>query len=677
MNELAPAPFSPDRSWRSLFSIGLFLTLLALLILTPFSIMAQERVIRVARVSLVEGDVNFRRAQDKRDEWFEATANLPLDENDQVYTGSNGRSEIQLTGGNLVRLSLDTNLKLAQFNNATMQFALSIGTATFRIGNLDRRKLQTVDASEADNDQPIYFEVDSPVVAITLLREGNYRINVAPDGTTELIVRRGAAEVFNKELGTIPVKEGRRIIVEGADSTLYQVRKLDDKDDWDRWNERRDEELFARAEYRSIRHVPASIPGVYDLDLHGDWYEAPGYGWVWSPRIVAAGWAPYRTGSWRWYSSYGWTWIGYEPWGWVPYHYGRWAYWSNRWCWVPQVSFGGSFGWSWSPALVAFYGSRGGYRDGFSDGYRRGYRDGAYDWIGWVPLGPGEHPRGSVAGGRGPVLIERASMLRNYTAPGGVSGVEGRDFDRARVLVRNVVAEPSRAGAGRSVEVLPVQLDQFKPKDVEAPKAVQIPRSSTGRDLNAPVVVRRSPVPTTVETSGTVQTEGSRPTRETSGRSRPVGEMPARAGEAGSGSAASTSSGGERIARPSRAVEFTPAERPLPPTRSTQSGAAAGAAGPRREQSAPAPARSEAPRRVEQPAAPPRIERPAPSRSEEPRRIERPEGTPRPSSPPPPPRPERQAQPSQERQAQPSPERSREGSAPARSAPPTKKPDAD
>lgn len=672
MHEVAPAPQStPERG--SYFGIGLALCLM----LMTITVSAQERAIRVARVSLVEGDVNFQRSQDKRDEWFEATPNLPLDENDQVYTSSNGRTEIQLTGGNVVRLTRDTNLKITQFNNATMQFALSIGTATFRIGNLDKRKLQTVDASQADNDQPIYFEVDSPVVAMTLLREGTYRINVADDGTTELIVRRGAAEIFNKELGTISVKEGRRIIVEGTDSSLYQVRKLDDKDDWDRWNERRDEELFARAEYRSIHYVPAYIPGVYDLDVYGDWYEAPGYGWVWSPRVVAAGWAPYRTGTWRWYPAYGWTWVAYEPWGWVPYHYGRWAFWSNRWCWVPHISVGFSFGWSWSPALVAFYGR--GYRDGFNAGYRRGYRDGAFDWIGWVPLAPGEHPHGSVVAGRGPILIERASSLRNYTVPGGVSGLDGREFERSRVVVRNVTGEPARSGASRSADVV-VRLDEVKPRDAEAPRVVRVARSTTGRDLSSPVVVRRTPVVTPGETGA--PDNAARPTRDADAAGRAVRDLPSRAGEASSG--ASTS---ERVSRPVRAAEFTPAERPLPPrspeSRVPRSESTPTDANPstRREQSYPPPTRSEAPRRVEQPV-PGRTERQVPVRPVEPRRIDRQESTPRPSSPPPAPRPERQAQPSPERQSQPAPskesqpapDRSRE-SAPSRGAQP-KKPDA-
>jgi hypothetical protein len=574
---------------------------------------AQERVLRVARVSLIEGDVNFQRSQDKRDEWFEATINLPLHENDQIYTGPNGRTEVQFTGGNLVRLSHDTNFRITQFNNATMQFALSIGTATFRIDNLDKRRLQTVDASQVDNDQPIYFEVDSPVVAVTFLREGSYRINVADDGTTEVIVWHGAAEVFNKELGTIPLKEGRRIVVEGKDSSLYQVRKVDDKDEWDHWNERRDQELFARAEYRSIHYVPAYIPGVYDLDYYGDWIEAPGYGWVWCPRAVSNGWAPYRQGNWSWYPSYGWTWVGYEPWGWVPYHYGRWAYWSNRWCWVPHVSFGFSFGWSWSPALVAFYGA---------PGYGRGHRNGAYNWVGWVPLAPGEPSRNVESSGRQPVTIERTTMLRNYTAPGGVSGVDGGEFARPRVVVRDVLTEPGRTGSSRGVEILPVTVEDVKPTAEEAPRTVQIARSSTGRDLNSTVVVRR-------EANGEAQAVTT---------------------ERG-GSAGRPASTFESSLRSSRTPEFSPAERPVAPTgeRRAQRAESAGASGgsaPRREDTPTTVPRAGSERRVEQPS----MERPSPPASE-PRRVERHESSPRQVSPDP--RPEKQAQPAPDRAPQP------------------------
>src|SRR5262249_24562917 len=121
------------------------------------------------------------------------------------------------------------------------------------------------------------------------------RINVLEDGSTEVIVRNGQAEVYNKEIGTIDIKKGRRAIIEEPD--YYKIAKLEDKDDWDRWNDRRDDDLFSRVDtYRSSRYVPAALPGVYDLDYYGEWLETPDYGWVWSPRNVALGWAPYRAG---------------------------------------------------------------------------------------------------------------------------------------------------------------------------------------------------------------------------------------------------------------------------------------------------------------------------------------------------------------------------------------------
>ena len=138
------------------FALLSIVTMIALSSATP-PVAGQEKILRVARVSLIEGEVNFQRSQDKRDEWFEATINLPLHENDQIYTGANGRAEIQFTGGNLVRLSNGTNFRITQFNNATMQFALSIGTATFRLDNLDKRRLQTVDAAQIDDNQPVKY----------------------------------------------------------------------------------------------------------------------------------------------------------------------------------------------------------------------------------------------------------------------------------------------------------------------------------------------------------------------------------------------------------------------------------------------------------------------------------------------------------------------------------------
>ena len=574
--------------------------------------LAQEQIIRVARISLIEGDVSYQRANDQRDAWFDVTINMPLNESDQVYTGANGRTEVQLTGRNIVRLDRDTNLKITQFTTGTTQLALSVGTAIFRIDSLDRRQFQVVDARDSRSDDPVYFEVDTPKVAVTLLKEGLYRINVREDGTTEVIVRRGAAEVYNQEIGSIAIKQGRRVVVEGNDPNYYQIARLEEKDNWDRWNDRRDEELSARNEVLSSRYVPVGVPGLYELDRYGEWYSTPDYGYVWSPSAMPIGWAPYRTGYWGWYPAYGWTWISYEPWGWAPYHYGRWAYYRSRWCWVPHGGFSGGFSWSWSPALVTFYGFGGGnyrrgYRDGFADGYRTGYRNGAYDWVGWVPLAPGEHYYGHTTVINNTTVNNRIveprtiESLRNYSAPGGVTGLEGRQFTSSRVVVNNPTPLPRNVDPGRQLGPVPVRGDAFKPAQTESPRTNRVVSESASRLISAPVVTRRAPS-VAVPSGATRAVEGGVPTLRGTGpvpggevNRAPRRDLPTREGsrEVSPGRAtarerstttdSTTSPAGrvvspgsgeterstERRYEPSRRPDYRPAERPIAPRRDT------------------------------------------------------------------------------------------------------------
>src|SRR6185369_9675195 len=91
---------------------------------------------------------------------------------------------------------------------------------------------------------------------------------------------------------------------------------------------------------------------------------------------VAADWAPYRAGHWVWVDPWGWNWVDDAPWGFAPFHYGRWAYVSTRWGWVPgPVEVAPVY----APALVAFVGG-GGFGVNVSVGGP----------IGWFALGPGD-----------------------------------------------------------------------------------------------------------------------------------------------------------------------------------------------------------------------------------------------------------------------------------------------
>jgi Family of unknown function (DUF6600)/FecR protein len=687
----APGKFSRRRAQR-IATAGLFLVALCSLAL------ADDPIFRVARISLVEGEVSYQRANDSRKDWFDATLNQPLDESDQLYSGSDGRAEIQLSGRNIVRIDRDTNLRFTQFNTGVIQMSLPIGSAYFRIDSLDKRQFQVVDANDAGVNDPVYFEVDTPTVAVTFIKEGVYRLNVRDDGSTEVIVRQGQAEVYNQEIGTIVVKKGRRIMVEASDA-FYRVASLEDKDNWDRWNDRRDDDLFSRMNSsHSARYIPVAIPGVYDLDNYGEWIEMPEYGWMWCPRGVAPGWAPYRDGYWRWYPLYGWTWISYEPWGWAPYHYGRWAYVRNRWCWAPFVNIGLGFDWRWRPHHVVFFGWGGrynrGYSDGYYDGYWDGFRDGQYGWLAWCPLSPRDRHYGPRRN------APRLEALGNFREPGGVSGTDARRFTSGRVVIsrdvlnapvppREVITAPlrgERGGERGPAAPALVRNEDLKPLQAVAPtRNDTVTRGRVARRIEAPVIMRRIPV----DASGAIRSResaapsGSLPTRD--GQSRDGRVTPGRSDDSNASSPTRISNG--RIERPSRTPDYRPAERgAAPPPRSRDIDRNSPDRGIERGNESNHPPRDESPSRNEKrsddsprrydPPSRPRSERSeSPRESAPPREIRRadpppshnpsppPQSAPsRPSSPPPapsrpsspPPAPERPSSPPPARESAPS-----------------------
>jgi hypothetical protein len=316
----------------------------------------QDPPSRVARISYLHGAVSFQASG--AGEWGNAVLNRPVTVGDRLWTDAKARAELQ-AGDAMVHLNASTALSFLNLDDRTVQMRMAEGAMNFRVRELREGEL---------------YEVDTPNLAFTVIHAGAFRVDVNEAGDfTGVSVFRGEGEVTAGGR-SYKVREGERAEFRGTDKLEYNISTAPRADKFDRWAMERD----LRSEHSSSsRYVSRDVIGYEDLDDYGTWRDTSGYGYVWYPRTVAIGWAPYRYGHWAWIEPWGWTWVDYEPWGFAPFHYGRWAYVGGMWGWCPGPVRARSI---YAPALVAFVG---GARWGVSVGIGGGP-------VGWFPLGYGE-----------------------------------------------------------------------------------------------------------------------------------------------------------------------------------------------------------------------------------------------------------------------------------------------
>jgi hypothetical protein len=343
----------------------------------------------VARVSWIRGDVSTQRGDNG--EWVAAIVNTPISQDDRISTGDKSRAELQLDYADTLRMSDRVTVKIATLTRSQILLQVGEGLTTYTVSR----------GAEASS------EIDTPNASIRPYGgEGEFRILVNSDAETEVIVRRGSADISTPQ-GSTRVDAGQMISIAGTDNPQYKVAQAPSRDDWDNWNSDRNR-TFANSE--GPRRTNRYYTGSEDLDPYGRWTTVPDYGQVWVPN-VAAGWAPYRAGRWVWQPYFGWTWVSYEPWGWAPYHYGRWLPYGAGWAWWPgPVAAYPAYYPVWAPAYVSFFGWGGG---GFGVGVGFGF---GFGHVGWLPCGPGDwyHPWYGRYGGRYNVVNVRNVTVNNF-----------------------------------------------------------------------------------------------------------------------------------------------------------------------------------------------------------------------------------------------------------------------
>src|SRR5213080_4080847 len=324
---------------------------------------------RVARLSYASGTVSFNPGG--TDDWVSAVVNRPITTGDKLWTDNGARAELHI-GSAAIRLSGNTGFSFLNLDDRMAQIRLTEGTLNLRVRHLEQ-------------DESI--EVDTPNLAFSILRPGNYKINVNEAGdSTFVVVREGEGEVTGggSAYAIHPRETGTFSGTEQLDADIQRFG--DNDDDFDHWCGDRD-----RREDRSqsSRYVSSDVIGYEDLDDNGGWRTVPEYGTVWFPHTTVVGWAPYRYGHWVWISPWGWTWVDDEPWGFAPFHYGRWVVVGGVWGWVPcapRAVVGVAYVRPvYAPALVAWVGG-----PHFSVGIGVGGGGGGGVGVAWFPLAPRE-----------------------------------------------------------------------------------------------------------------------------------------------------------------------------------------------------------------------------------------------------------------------------------------------
>lgn len=171
----------------------------------------------VARLSVIQGNVSTQRGDNG--EWVAATVNTPVAVGDRVSTGPDGRAEIQLDSANVLRLSSNATVKIANITRENIQVQVGQGLVTYAV----------VRPGEAN------AEIDTPNAAVHPDGPGEYRIQVNSDSETDAIVREGSADVTEPQ-GSTHVNAGQLITIQGTDNPQYKTESAPSEDAWDSWN---------------------------------------------------------------------------------------------------------------------------------------------------------------------------------------------------------------------------------------------------------------------------------------------------------------------------------------------------------------------------------------------------------------------------------------------------------
>jgi len=202
--------------------ITLMIFLAALFIMPSYS---YPENLGAVRLSLIEGDVQIH--TEDTSEWVGAVINMPLSEGDRVWVPEEGRAEILLNDGTVLRLRENSALDILRIEDHSYQFYLDAGHAYVNLRGPKGHRVQ----------------LDTPVSSIRTYDRGIFRVDIPDDRSSDISVEEGFVNAETKK-GSTTVNEGYTLSIRGDD--YADLHPLGPSNGWTRWNEERDRALYEK-----------------------------------------------------------------------------------------------------------------------------------------------------------------------------------------------------------------------------------------------------------------------------------------------------------------------------------------------------------------------------------------------------------------------------------------------
>ncbi|HXW93569.1 MAG TPA: FecR family protein [Terriglobales bacterium] len=274
---------------------------------------------RIVRLSDAQGDVQIDRNTGQGYE--KAFLNFPITQGAKIRTWENGRAEVEFEDGSTLRLTPQTSIAIPQ---------LSLRDSG---GKLSEVRLEAgtiyVNFFAAADDE---FDLTFAREKLALKRASHMRITLG-DAEAVVAVFKGEVEVVTPT-GPVEVAKGHAASFDLA-SDQHSFANNVDADAYDSWDKQQSQYQQQYSNNSYSNYSPYAY-GTSDLNYYGSFFSLPGYGMLWQPYFVGAGWDPWMNGAWTLFPGSGYGWVSSYPWGWTPYHYGTWTF-------IPL------YGWVWQP----------------------------------------------------------------------------------------------------------------------------------------------------------------------------------------------------------------------------------------------------------------------------------------------------------------------------------------